>query len=188
MDKLRQLMDKAGVFQYGLTDTAKIRFTKEVRAMCEVNTCRQYGKTWACPPAVGSVEECRARVQQYDTMVVFSVKYDLEDSFDFEGMKAGMTRFKQVCRAIDAAVKPALTSCFILSNEGCDLCRECTYPDAPCRFPERSHGALEGYGILVSELAKQAGIRYTNGPDTVTYFGGLVCRSAELERLCGQED
>ncbi|MFQ6804175.1 MAG: DUF2284 domain-containing protein [Lachnospiraceae bacterium] len=32
----------------------------------------------------------------------------------------------------------------ILSNEGCDLCSECTYPEAPCRFPDRSHGSIEG--------------------------------------------
>ena len=142
--------------------------------MCEINTCRQYGKTWVCPPAVGTVDECRARVQQYDTMLVFSVKYDLEDSFDYEGMTAGMLQFKKSCRLLDEALKLYMKEYFILSNEGCDLCSECTYPDAPCRHLERSHGSLEGYGIFVSELAKQAGIRYNNGVNTVTYFGGLV--------------
>ncbi|HJA66742.1 MAG TPA: DUF2284 domain-containing protein [Candidatus Mediterraneibacter cottocaccae] len=56
----------------------------------------------------------------------------------------------------------------------CRKCGKCTYPDAPCRFPERTHGSLEGYGIMVSELAGQAGIRYINGTNTVTYFGGLL--------------
>ena len=173
---LQKILKESGIFQYGLVDTANIRFTQEVRAMCEVNTCRQYGKTWACPPAVGTVEECRARVQQYDTMLVFSVKYDLEDSFDYEGMTVGMLQFKKSCRLLDAALKPYIKDYFILSNEGCDLCSECTYPDAPCRHPDRSHGSLEGYGIFVSELAKQAGIRYNSGADTMTYFGGLVRR------------
>lgn len=36
-------------------------------------------------------------------MLVFNVKYDLEDSFDFEGMQEGMARFKETCREIDAA-------------------------------------------------------------------------------------
>lgn len=42
---LQQILKDAGIFQYGVTDTAEIRFAQEVRAMCEVNTCRQYGKT-----------------------------------------------------------------------------------------------------------------------------------------------
>ena len=131
-------------------------------------------------PAVGTVEECRERIRKYETMAVFSVKYDLEDSFDFEGMEEGMTQFKIVCRNIDRQIRDYLKDFLILSNEGCDMCTECTYPDAPCRFPEQAHGSLEGYGILVSELAGQAGIRYINGKNTVTYLADL--RLTELFR------
>lgn len=93
------------MFQYGFVDTADIRFSQEVRGMCAVNTCRQYGKTWACPPAIGTVEECRARVQRYDRMLVFSVKYDLEDSFDYEGMVAGMQQFRETCRILHEGLR-----------------------------------------------------------------------------------
>ncbi len=183
---LKQMFKDVGIFQYGVTDTAEIRFAQEVRAMCEVNTCRQYGKTWACPPALGSVEECRERIQRFQKMLVFSMKIDLEDSFDYEGMMAGMKQFKKSCRAIGAAIRPYIRDCLMLSNEGCDLCEKCTYPDAACRFPEQSQGSLEGYGVFVSELAKQAGINYINGPNTVTYFGALVCQASDLEQLLGQ--
>lgn len=174
MERLQEILDAAGVYQSGVTDTEVIRFLPEVRSMCEVNTCRQYGKTWACPPALGTLEECRERIRKYEKMIVFSVKYDLEDSFDYEGMKVGMAHFKEVCRKIDSEIRNELEEYMILSNEGCDLCQECTYPDAPCRFPEQAHGSLEGYEILVSELAGQAGIRYINGANTVTYFGGVL--------------
>ena len=175
-----RIAEESGAFQCGTVDTDQIRFLQEVRGMCEVNTCRQYGKTWVCPPAVGTLEECSERIRHYGKMIVFSVKYDLEDSFDYEGMQAGMAHFKEVCRRIDARMQEEgktegkKKDYMILSNEGCDLCKECTYPDAPCRFPERAHGSLEGYGIMVSELAGQAGIRYINGSNTVTYFGGLL--------------
>ena len=174
MDTCRKMMENAGAFQYGFVDTTKIRFTQEVRAMCEPNTCQKYNKTWACPPAIGTVEECRARVQRYDKMLVFSVKCELEDSFDFEGMMAGGEKFKQVCRAVDKAVQPFLRDYLVLANEGCDTCKVCTYPDAPCRFPKLTHGSLEGYGIFVNELAQQAKINYINGANTVTYFGGIA--------------
>lgn len=173
-DSLKEIMDRCGVHQYGIIDPKEVGFLDEVRAMCEANTCRMYGKTWACPPAVGTVEECRDRCRQYENMLLFSGKYDLEDSFDFEGMTAGMSGFKEIARALEAEAKPYLQDYLMLSNEGCDLCGSCTYPDAPCRHPDRVHGSIEGYGIMVSTLARQVGINYINGPNTVTYFGALL--------------
>lgn len=59
MSFLEEQLNAAGFFQYGVVDTMDINFSQEVRAMCEVNTCREYGKTWACPPAVGTVDGCK---------------------------------------------------------------------------------------------------------------------------------
>lgn len=49
MNQLQQILERAGVTQYGIIDTKDIHFSQEVRHMCEVNTCRQYGKTWSVP-------------------------------------------------------------------------------------------------------------------------------------------
>ena len=160
-----------GITVFGWIRTADIVFSMEVRALCAGNLCRNYKKTWACPPAVGSPEKCRADCLRYDRALVFSAVYPLEDSFDYDGMTAGHRRFKEVCDALYAHLAPPF---LLLSNEGCRRCAACTYPDAPCRFPEMLFPSVEGYGILVSELAKSAGIRYTNGANTVTYFG-MVC-------------
>ena len=107
-------------------------------------------------------------------------KYDLEDSFDFEGMMEGMKSFKNSCRILDELIKGDISKYLILSNEGCDLCKNCTYPDAPCRFPDRAHGSLEGYGIFVNKLAEQVGINYINGVNTMSYFGGLAYRNKDI--------
>ena len=71
-------------------------------------------------------------------------------------------------------IKPNFPEALILSNEGCGRCKTCTYPDAPCRFPDKLYPSIEGFGFIVSELARQAGIRYNNGPDTVTFFGAVL--------------
>ena len=184
---LSRKMKDAGFYQYGAVNTSDIVFSQEVRAMCEANACRQYGKTWACPPAVGSVEECRKRIQQYEKMLVFTGKYQLEDSFDYEGMMAGAKEFRCSCRAFDQELKARFRQFLLFSNEGCDLCPACTYPTQPCRFPDRVHGSLEGNGIFVNELAQLAGVRYNNGANTVTYFGALACRADDLARLEGGE-
>lgn len=171
---LTQIALNCGFTEAGHIKTAELRFYPEVRQICEGNTCRGYGKTWACPPAVGTLEECRARVTRYGNMLLFSRKFELEDSFDFEGMHDGMVRFKETVDRFAEAVKPAMPDVLILSNEGCGRCKTCTYPDAPCRFPDKLYPSIEGFGFIVSELAGKAGIRYNNGPNTVTFFGAAV--------------
>ena len=174
VENLQEIMDEAGAFQFGIVDTADIIFSEEVRKMCEDNVCQKYGTTWACPPALGTVDECRERCLRYRKMLVFSGKYDLDDSFDFEGMTEALDTFKGVSRNLEKAVKPCMSDYLLLANEGCGYCESCTYPDNPCRFPDRVFGSVEGYGIFVNKLAKTAGINYINGANTVTYFGALL--------------
>lgn len=162
---------RLGISSFGRICTSEIVFSEEVRSLCEQNRCRNYGKTWACPPAVGSFDQCRQKCLAYSNAFVFASVYPLEDSFDFEGMTRGHRQFKEVCDRLYRLLTPPF---LLLSNEGCVRCAECTYPDAPCRFPEKLFPSLEGYGILVNRLAESAGIRYWAGPNTVTYFG-LVC-------------
>ena len=176
-----EILRASGVTEYGVVDPKNVEFTEEVRKYCEDNTCRQYGATWACPPAVGTVDECRARAQNYGRMLLFSVKYDIEDSLDFEGMKRGMMAFKDVADSVDDGLKTVLTDYLVLGNEGCGKCQKCTYPDAPCRFPDKVHGSIEGYGIFVFKLAEQSGVKYNNGENTITYFGAVLYNEPDEE-------
>ena len=166
-DELRQI----GITSFGYIKTAEIVFSREVRHICEGNQCRNYGKTWACPPAVGTFEECRRKCCSFSSAFVFMSTYELEDSFDFDGMVRGHRQFKAACdRLYERLAHPFL----LFSNEGCIRCKTCTYPAEPCRFSDRLFPSLEGYGILVTELAKTAGIPYRSGTNSVSYFG-LVC-------------
>ena len=167
-------LKEIGIQEYGLISTAEIPFEQEIRKICEDNACRLYAKTWACPPAVGTVKECRARCLAYKTAMVFNAVYHLEDSFDYEGMLQGHSAFKDLCDRLYERVKPQLHQFQLLSNDGCKRCKRCTYPSAPCRQPQRLFPSLEGFGIQVSKLAASAGIKYMHGENTVTYFGMLL--------------
>ena len=46
-----------GIHEYRVISTDDIPFEPEIRKICEDNVCRLYGKTWACPQAVGTVEQ-----------------------------------------------------------------------------------------------------------------------------------
>lgn len=163
-----------GISQYGAISTSEIAFEQEIRGYCEKNTCRRFGKTWACPPAVGTVEECRQRCLQYERALVFSAVYPLKNPFDYRGMMKGYQAFKGLCDRLYQLVKGRVPAFLLLSNEGCGRCETCTYPDHPCRMPELLFPPVEGFGINVMRLAASAGMAYHNGDLTVTYFGMLL--------------
>ena len=59
------------VSQYAWIDPREIEFSERVRYACE-HECPMYGTSWACPPAVGTVEACRNRVLSYPGALVFT--------------------------------------------------------------------------------------------------------------------
>ena len=172
--RLKETALKTGFSEAGVIDTAGLRFYPEIRAICEKNTCRSYNTCWASPPATGTLEECRQRCEQYDFMLLLNCRYDMKNSFDIQTMLESMTRFKKLMEQFDQNIREFLDSYQILSNEGCGRCKSCTWPDAPCRFPDRLYHSIEGYGFQISKLAKAAGIRYHNSQNTITYFGALL--------------
>jgi len=72
LEALHDSIYEAGVYEFGFVNPADIVYRQMIRDICAGNSCRQYGMTWACPPAVGTVEECRERCLQYDAMLVFA--------------------------------------------------------------------------------------------------------------------
>ena len=165
---------KAGFQDAGVLSTGELSFYPEVRKTCEENRCGGYGRSWACPPAQGTLEECRERVLRSSHMQLFSKAYLLADSMDFSCIGSIMKDFKERSRTLNSRLRQQLPGILVLSNEGCGRCKACTWPEAPCRFPEELLPAIEGYGFVVSELAGKAGIPYQNGKNTVTFFGAVV--------------
>lgn len=172
--QLKKIAIESGLYECGDMEVSKIKFYPELRKACEVNTCRKYDTKWTCPPGVGTLEECKARVLKFNTMILFSEKFELEDEFDIEGMAQGVIKFKKTVSAFEENIQGIIKEHMLLTNEGCNRCETCTYPDAPCRFPEKIHHSISGYGFFVSELARQVKIKYNNGKNTVTYLGALL--------------
>ncbi|MBQ6646932.1 MAG: DUF2284 domain-containing protein [Clostridia bacterium] len=179
-EQIMQSAKELGIYECGFVDAKEIGVSPMVRTLCEKNACGAYGKSWACPPGVGTIEECAQRLHSYTTAFVFSTRHELEDSYDFEGMMEG--------KNVHNAMAPGVVDFFrqrvngpmlVLSTEGCAKCAKCTYPDAPCRFPESLHPSIESYGVEVNVLATKAGIRYHNGKNTVTYHSCILFNEDE---------
>ncbi|MEY8331706.1 DUF2284 domain-containing protein [Lachnospiraceae bacterium 47-T17] len=179
-----------GIHEIAVVLVKSIVFSDGVRLLCEQNSCGGYAKTWACPPGVGTMEECHEAIMAYGKILVYTTKHELEDSLDWEGMMAGKRVHQEVCRRVQAWVRGQSDEPLLyLAGEGCDRCSTCTYPDALCRFPEQMSPSIESYGIVVSELAKSGGIHYINGQNTVTYFGGICFHCmADKQMRCARVD
>lgn len=164
----------------GICDVDKKIFHSELRGACEVNTCGNFGKCYTCPPFVGEAGECIEKASSYKTVIVYQKIYPLEDSYDFYGMVEAGKEFHSVIQEVSALAKETFGSSLVLGAGGCRLCESCAAKTGePCRHPDKTVASLESYCIQVSELAVLAGMKYINGQNTVTYFGGIFLGEEE---------
>ena len=178
---VEQILKKAlelGAFKAGVVKASEVKTDAYFRKMCADNMCGNYGKSYTCPPDIGPIEELMEKVKTFDRMIVYQTVGELEDSYDFEGMmEAGERHNKLVQKLWDYTDSLGNAEALHLGAGGCRLCSVCGKKTGdPCRFPARAMGSLEAYGVNVSELAAQAGMKYINGQNTVTYFGAVLIK------------
>lgn len=165
-----------GAYKASVIPTSEISLDKSFRDTCESNACGVYGKCYMCPPDIGDIDVLINKVGQYDYALVYQTVSELEDSYDFEGMIAAKTSTYPIAQKLRAVFDElSVTKVLHLGAGGCGVCDKCAKTDnLPCRFPELAMPSLEAYGINVSLLSKSAQMKYTNGPNTVTYFGAVL--------------
>lgn len=182
IENLKNFILESGAFKVGVVPVAKINCEPGFRKLCESNACGMFGKSWMCPPYVGDVNELIASLKGYHCAVVFQTVDELEDSYDFEGMMDAGKRMNGLLANIRQELKARGESTYLLLGAGgCRICERCAkLEDKPCRFPQDAIASLESYGINVSALAPQAGMKYINGADTVTYFGAIFLHEEDV--------
>ena len=158
-------------------DTRDIRFDPAFRADCERNACGYYGACWMCPPDVGDIETLIARAKSFEHAIVFQTVEQITDSFDIEGMHRAAKAHNHLISRLRRAAEKNEIDCWLLGAGACGGCKTCAKKSGePCRHPGRAVVSLEAAGVDVVQLAKQTGLPYINGKNTVTYFGVLLYR------------
>lgn len=168
-EELAKIAEEAGFTAWAPLDPATIELKKEVRDMCAANTCGQYEKRWSCPPGCGSLEDCAAELAKRTSGILVQTTGDIEDGFDFEAIMEIEGDHKEHFTEMYAAIRAAGADVLAIGAGCCTQCRQCTYPDAPCRFPEKMVSSMEAYGMLVLEVCKANNLRYYYGSDKMTY-------------------
>ena len=162
------------LFAYGFVDPKTLDFTQRVRYICQTE-CPMYGKSWACPPAVGSVEECKAKCMNFTDCLMVATITEVSDIANLEETLATRGDHEALTNEIAALLRQQGIAPYILSTEACAECERCAYLDGqPCRFPERMHPCVESHGINVVPAMEQLGIPFISGENLVTWVSLLL--------------
>ena len=157
---------------------SQLEFSPQVREMCSADRCGSYGKNWCCPPACPELEEMRKIMEDYDLGVLVQTTGYLEDDFDFETMMETEKKHKANFEILVEQLGQRYSRENILPMGAgtCQRCKQCTYPDAPCRFPDKRIVSMEAYGLLVTQVCQSCGIEYYHGPGTMSYMSCILIK------------
>ena len=177
--KIEALMEKAkaaGFTHVAPMAASTIELRQEVRDMCAVNSCGMYGKRWSCPPGCGELEDLRKRLQEYSGGVLIQSVGNLEDNFDAETMMETETLQKERLLKLQKMLLEEQADVLVLGAGCCTHCKACTYPDAPCRFPEKMVASMEAYGMVVADVCRANNVKYYYGPLTIAYTSCVLTK------------
>ena len=171
-EHLEQQLAELPLYGYFFLKTGELTFTDRVRWICQ-HECQMYGKTWACPPAVGTVESCRSKCLAYPNVLLICTVTEVDDISDISATLATREEHEAVTRQVEAMVRAEGQEIYTLSTEACAICQHCAYPDAPCRHPDKMFPCVESQGILVTDLAEKHGLDFMNG-NIVVWFSLIL--------------
>lgn len=141
---------------------------KDIRAMRAEDKCGAYHKNWTCPPAIGTTEQCQQKMRQYKRGILLQSVGQMNKSIDSKCYRETEQRHLQNFLAFAEAIRQEYPNALCLSAGGCRVCKQCAYPE-PCRFPEKAVSSMEGYGLFVTQVCRDAGVPYHHGEKTITY-------------------
>ena len=173
-EKLEQQLSELPLYIYSHIDPKALEFSDRIRWICE-NECPMYGKTWACPPGVGSVNHCKAKCLSYENCLMISTITEVADISNIDETLATRHDHEAVTNQVRDLFRQQGIDPYVLSTESCAECDRCAWLDGqPCRFPDRMHPCVESHGINILPLIDELGLTFQYGENVVTWFSLLL--------------
>lgn len=175
MDKalLEEKLAELPLYAYAFIDPREMEFSQRIRHICKTE-CPMYGKTWACPPAVGEVEECEGKCRSYKECLMIGTITEVADISDIQETLTTRPAHEAVTNQVRAMFREQGIEPYILSTEACAVCERCAYLDGlPCRLPGRMHPCVESHGINLLPLLEELGLPFQFGENVVTWVSLL---------------
>ena len=170
---LEQQLSQLPLYVYDHIDLNTLEFSDRVRWICE-HECPMCGRTWACPPAVGTVQQCKAKILSYESCLMISTIVEVRDITDIDETLATRPEHEEITNQVRDLMRAQGVDPYVLSTEACAICERCAYLDGqPCRHPDRMHPCVESHGINVIPVLEQNGIEFQFGANVVTWVSLL---------------
>ena len=80
-EAIEQELAELPLYIYAWVDPQSLEFSDRVRHICQTE-CAMYGKSWACPPGVGSVETCQEKCMRYKNCLMIATVTEVPDIAD----------------------------------------------------------------------------------------------------------
>ena len=170
---LEERLAELPLYIYDYLDLEELEFSSRIRWICE-NECPMYGKSWACPPGVGTVDHCREKCLSYKNCLMISTIVEVADITNIEQTLATRPEHEAVTNQVRDLMRELGADPYVLSTEACALCDQCAILDGkPCRFPEKMHPCVESHGINVVPMLEKRGLEFQFGANVVTWISLL---------------
>ena len=161
---LEEKLAELPLYIYDFIDPRDLEFSDRIRWICE-HECPMYGRSWACPPGVGSVCDCQTKCLSYENCLMISTIVEVADITNINETLATRPEHEAVTNQVRDLMRQLGTDPYILSTEACVLCDRCAILDGqPCRFPEKMHPCVESHGINVVPVLEDRGWISSSAP------------------------
>lgn len=171
---LESKLSELPLYIYDFLDPQELEFSGRIRWICE-NECPMYGKSWACPPGVGSVLDCQKKCLSYENCLLISSIVEVEDITNIDETLATRPDHEELTNQVGDLLREQGVEPYILSTEACAICEECAILEGkPCRFPEKMHPCVESHGINVVPILESRGLEFQFGANVVTWISLLL--------------
>ena len=175
MDKnlLEQQLSELPLYTFFYIDPAQLEFSDRIRYICQAE-CPRYGKSWACPPGVGSVAECKAKCLGYQECLVVGTITECQDVADIDETLATRPEHEKLTDQVADMLRDMGVEPYILSTDSCAICENCTFPEGkPCRHLDRMHPCIESHGINIIPALEENGLEFQYGGNIITWYSML---------------
>ncbi len=174
LDLLETGLAELPLYVYHFFDPRTLEFSQRIRWICQ-QECPMYGTSWACPPAVGSVEQCRENCLGYENALLISTITEVGDIANIHETLATRADHELLTNQVRELFRQQGVEPYILSTESCAACDRCAWLDGePCRFPDRMHPCVESQGINLIPIIEELGLTFQYGENVVTWFSLLL--------------
>ena len=171
--KFLEQLQNLPLYIYAFVDGEKLEFSERIRYICQ-HECPMYGKTWACPPGVGTVAECQQKCARFNRCLMISTVTEVADIASIDETLATRDAHEEVTGQVADLLREHGADPYVLSTEACALCARCAYLDGEkCRHPEKMHPCVESHGINVLPLLEEQGLEFQYGQNVVTWISLL---------------